>query len=368
MVGHQVRLLRTVACPAHGSTSLPVHVYEQGPDRAHYAFCPSALRLSKQLKASQRLIVVSILTILTMGKGWEHKIEETFHFDEDEYRREVANMRLDELQNREAVKLRQQIGAGVSLGAGIAATFLLGPAALLGVAYAGRRLDIASKKEAIVKAEIDRRNQEHYQPKKRDYFIPMGAGMVGAGLGGFLDGVTSQVASTVACHALAQHGSQAVATALAHPTMLVEGAVQGMGLQVHEMHQLLTGAVSQVSPFSTATGVYLAPGGSVASLPWLVGAQAGIPLSKGVESQVVSQVCSFATMRFKDVKTGLETQPVTCDEPGPGCKRMRDRTNALVCEHCQKDLQRTVRPFYRMYSAPFRTCTQANYYGRLLPM
>jgi len=303
-----------------------------------------------------------------MGKGWEHKVEETFHFDEDEYRREIANMRLDELQNREAVKLRQQIGAGVSLGAGIAATFLLGPAALLGVAYAGRRLDIASKKEAIVKAEIDRRNQEHYQPKKRDYFIPMGAGMVGAGLGGFLDGVTSQVASTVACHALAQHGSQAVATALAHPTMLVEGAVQGMGLQVHEMHQLLTGAVSQVSPFSTATGVYLAPGGSVASLPWLVGAQAGIPLSKGVESQVVSQVCSFATMRFKDVKTGLETQPVTCDEPGPGCKRMRDRTNALVCEHCQKDLQRTVRPFYRMYSAPFRTCTQANYYGRLLPM
>jgi hypothetical protein len=155
---------------------------------------------------------------------------DTFSFEESEYASKISKYSLTELKKQEVIKHRQHVSASASIGGGIGvAPFTMG-LTLIGSAYGGRRLYIASKKLEMIRAELEKREVELYKPTKRDFFIPLGVSMATLGLGAGVDSLASHATSTVAAHVAAQHGTQAVHDAVQPAPSLPTSSVPTPGV------------------------------------------------------------------------------------------------------------------------------------------
>ncbi|ETS81732.1 hypothetical protein PFICI_06734 [Pestalotiopsis fici W106-1] len=113
-------------------------------------------------------------------------VEDFFTFDEHEYARRISDLQAypnERLIKQEVVKLRQKFASSWSIGAGIGASPVTFGGSLAVSIVALRRRHVASKKNALIIAELAKRGIEPQKLQKRDFMIPMVAGIVGMGVG-----------------------------------------------------------------------------------------------------------------------------------------------------------------------------------------
>lgn len=167
---------------------------------------------------------------------WNSK--EPFYFDDDQYRVRAKNMSPDALWMRECLKYRTKVssGCGVAFSSLMAVPTLGG--SVLGLWASGRTLDIARRKEDIIKKEVDRRNLPHYEKKKRDTFIPLSVSLTVISTVGVLTFIDVTGTSTLIANAVSSHGL-AAATAAAHqPSQFLIGIGHGITFQADQFFQI----------------------------------------------------------------------------------------------------------------------------------
>lgn len=110
-------------------------------------------------------------------------LHDTFDFSAPAYALKTAARTTPQLQTEEIRKLRQHFGASCSIGAGLGHSIHSAGLSLGASAFALRRLIVARQKLAIIRAELTRRGVPLHDPTKRDVGIPVGAALVGMGVG-----------------------------------------------------------------------------------------------------------------------------------------------------------------------------------------
>lgn len=110
-------------------------------------------------------------------------LHDTFDFDEPAYIAKTAARPTHVLQEEEIKKLRQHFAASCSIGAGVGHSLHSAGISLGVSAFGLRRLVVARRKLAIIRAELTRRGVPLHDPTKRDAAIPVAAALAGMGLG-----------------------------------------------------------------------------------------------------------------------------------------------------------------------------------------
>ena len=169
--------------------------------------------------------------------------------DEASYKAKVKEMTIEDLRYRECKRHRQINSGSWSVGLGLGGAIPTLGVSLLGSAYGGRRMYLASKKFDIVAAEIDVRHEAHYQTRKRDWMIPVAFGAATLGIGLGVEAIASDFA-TQAVSGAADHGLTAFKDVVHDPSSAMAGV--GHGLETAG-HHLVEAAHSVTEGFTQAT-------------------------------------------------------------------------------------------------------------------
>ncbi|KAL1651880.1 hypothetical protein SLS58_000003 [Diplodia intermedia] len=110
-------------------------------------------------------------------------LHDTFDFDEAAYTTKTRARPTSVLREEEIKKLRQHFAASCSIGAGVGHSLHSAGISLGVSAFGLRRLVVARRKLAIIRAELGARGVAPHVPTKRDVAIPVGAALAGMGLG-----------------------------------------------------------------------------------------------------------------------------------------------------------------------------------------
>lgn len=177
-------------------------------------------------------------------------VADFFSFDEDEYKQRISSYTTERLVEQEVVKLRIQCKGSWSVGGGISAAMFTFGASLAGSAYGGRRLYVANKKHHLIQDELTRRNVDLHEEQKRDFLIPLTAGLIGCGVTVGMEEVFMGATNVVADGLCAPKGSSAVQQVIDQPVDALRGALAGAAEQVDEMGHAINNIGMGVIPGS----------------------------------------------------------------------------------------------------------------------
>jgi len=163
--------------------------------------------------------------------------KEAVWFNDAAYARRMRRMSPDELYLRSSRKHRTKVSSGTGVG-----YYSLLTMPTLGVAapalwYNGRTLDIARRKERIIKKELAARCLPPYENTLRDTLVPLGISLAVIATIGVVDLVVLPGMSSLAADEAANHLITAVATSTDHSTELA-GLVKYM-----EVGQAMEGSI-----------------------------------------------------------------------------------------------------------------------------
>lgn len=234
-------------------------------------------------------------------------LHDTFDFDEPAYIAKTAARTTPQLQEEEIKKLRQHFAASCSIGAGVGHSIHSAGISLGVSAFGLRRLVVARRKLAIIRAELTARGVKLHDPTKRDVAIPVGAALAGMGLGaeiGHLVGGLMPTPGLPPGTHLDQAGN--VVGDLAGAS---EGFVHGLADQSHAVghavHEQVAGALAGHVGAEAAAGAANAAGDGHA-----VGYVAGILAAKKTEefiAEVVGEaVFAYAMEKLLDPEIKVE--------------------------------------------------------------
>ncbi|KAB2570434.1 hypothetical protein DBV05_g10899 [Lasiodiplodia theobromae] len=234
-------------------------------------------------------------------------LHDTFDFDEPAYIAKTAARTTPQLQEEEIKKLRQHFAASCSIGAGVGHSIHSAGISLGVSAFGLRRLVVARRKLAIIRAELTARGVKLHDPTKRDVAIPVGAALAGMGLGaeiGHLVGGLMPTPGLPPGTHLDQAGN--VVGDLAGAS---EGFVHGLADQSHAVghavHEQVAGALAGHVGAEAAAGAAGAAGDGHA-----VGYVAGILAAKKTEefiAEVVGEaVFAYAMEKLLDPEIKVE--------------------------------------------------------------
>ena len=274
---------------------------------------------------------------------------DTFGFDEAAYAKQITNEKdypTYALKQNEIVKHRQHVSAGASTGAGIGLIPFTMGLSLLGSAYGARRLYIANKKLELIQAELTRREVALHTPTKRDFFIPFGVSMATLGLGAGADAVAAHATSQLATHAIADHGSRAVADVLQSPASVCHGVADGVSLQLHEIGQVFAGGLDHAMATTNLASSYIVAGAPYVLPGELVGMAAGMSAASVAETKFAKWASGRLALRVVDGCLPKRSQAFAYGQPPQNCKRIL-YSNNIICEHCRGPIDREIESFYR---------------------
>ena len=276
-------------------------------------------------------------------------LNDTFGFDEAAYARQISNEEkypTYSLKENEIVKHRQHVSAGASTGVGIGLIPFTMGLSLLGSAYGARRLYIANKKLELIQAELTRREVALHNPTKRDFFIPFGVSMATLGLGAGADVVAAHATSQIATHAIADHGSRAVADVLQSPASMCHGVADGVSLQLHEVGQVFAGGLDHAIAVTNLASSYIVAGAPYVLPGELVGMAAGMSAASVAETKFAKWASGKIALRVVDGCLPKRSQAFAYGQPPQNCQR-RLYSNNIICEHCMDPIDRETETFYR---------------------
>jgi hypothetical protein len=265
---------------------------------------------------------------------------DTFEFDEAKYAAKIQDWDIAHLQNQEINKNRQTLSASAGIGGGIGLAPFTGGVSLFGSVYAGRRLSVADQKLKLIQAELNKRGIELHEVTGKDVIVGVAPTICTLGLGVGADALATHATSTVAAHAVAQHGSTAVHEAIQSPGVFMKGLEQGIGLHGHEAGQLLAlhGGLQHASAIANFDSSYLVAGAPYVDPAQMAGVAAGMGIAQGIETTAVKKITDFASrkvaVRLVDVASNKSSQPITFARPGDSCRRVECPPQTLFCDHC----------------------------------
>ena len=226
-----------------------------------------------------------------MGKS----LEQFFHLDEDEYRREISSYDEATLTALHQVTQQKLAGASASGGASIASTFFIGPIALVGTAISGRRVNVNARRLDIIKERLEAEGWAGYDMRKRDYFKPVvitsAIALVAPGadavVGHFACHATMHAATNIhaATSSAAHHGATAAGQIAHHPEIFVKAMEHGALGQVGELTHHAVGHAVNAAPLNTTLAAHNASA---------LGYTAGESAAKSIEVKLVKEGTSKA--------------------------------------------------------------------------
>lgn len=274
-------------------------------------------------------------------------LDDTFEFDETAYARKIQQWDLDHLRKQEIVKNRQKISSGASITTGLGfATFTMG-LSLVGSAYGGRRHYVAQKKLELIQAELKKRGIQKHELTGKDLLIGVLPSVITMGLGVGVDALATHATSTVAAHAVADHGSRAVQDAVQNPGTFMAGVEQGITLQAHEAGQLLHGGLQHASTVANIDSSYVVAGAPYVDPAQVVGLAAGISITKVFEAIIAEFAAGKIAVRLVNVATNKTSQAITFGQPKDSCRRIRSPPKTIACEHCFEVIDCNTTRYYR---------------------
>ncbi|KAK5118544.1 hypothetical protein LTR85_008009 [Meristemomyces frigidus] len=227
---------------------------------------------------------------------------ETFHFDEIAYRAQVKTMTIEELHHRECVKFRQRGSAFWSIGAGMVFAVPTCGLSLFGVAYAARRADIAHQKLHISKEEIDARQEDHYEIRRRDVIIPLAVVLATVGIGCGLEALAMDATSAVASAAVADHGLQAAKDMVHDPSGFIGGVEHSAVLQMHEMSHVASGGIHQAAATASQDSTVIMMNAGAETASQAAGQAFGATLALSAEKNAAEAVINIIPVNPKTAK------------------------------------------------------------------
>lgn len=163
---------------------------------------------------------------------WNSK--EPVWFDDQVYRERAKKMSPDALWLRESSKYRAKVSSGCGVGFSSLLVIPTLGTATLGLWASGRTLDLARRKEKVIKDEVTARNLPHYERKKRDTLIPLGISIAVITTIGILDIVCLTGTSTAVLAGVSSHGSATASLLAQHPGQFFTGMWHGIELQAQQ--------------------------------------------------------------------------------------------------------------------------------------
>ncbi|KAM0078885.1 hypothetical protein ACKRZS_008751 [Fusarium odoratissimum] len=152
-------------------------------------------------------------------------IGDFFDFNKAEYARRISFYDVNRLRKQEVVKIRQHTAAMCSITTGAAGALLSGGGTLLLSAYGARRLSVAHSKLELIQAELTKRGIALHELQKRDIFIPVGASIVGMGVGVGIDEAAAVATNTIPMEASLPPGSSLTDALIRKPNIEPVGNV-----------------------------------------------------------------------------------------------------------------------------------------------
>jgi hypothetical protein len=180
------------------------------------------------------------------------------------------------------------------MGTGIGLAVPTCGASLISTAYGYRRNSIATRKHAMVAAQLEtREGKDHCQERKRDWIIPTTVGVATLGLGFDLDQPALEATSTaVSSELIAGHGMAAAQSACANPTGFVHGVVDGVTTQTHQLSHVATEGLNQASMSAAQTSGIIMTECSQTPVAVVVGESMGAGLAQAAEKAATEAVVS----------------------------------------------------------------------------
>lgn len=263
-------------------------------------------------------------------------VADFFSFDEDEYKQRISSYTTERLVKQEVVKLRTQYMGSWSVGGGIGAAMFTFGASLAGSAYGGRRLYVANKKQHLIQDELTRRNVDLHEEQKRDFLIPLTAGLIGCGVTVGMEEVFMGATNVVADGLCAPKGSSAVQQVIDQPADALRGALAGAAEQVDEMGLAINNIGMGIIPGSDISSELLAANTTWIALPngaQAAGFHAGMLLAQGAESKVAVNVVSQSAWQVMEMfdSTRKAISALTC--------RRLLGASSLRCDECTEHIK-----------------------------
>lgn len=238
-------------------------------------------------------------------------LHDTFDFDLAAYRAKCAERPTAKLQEEEIRKLRQHFATSASITLGVA--HAVQTAGLtIGVSALGlRRYWVAKQKLAIIREELTARGVPLHDMTKRDAGIPLGASVVGIGLGagvGHLIGGVVDAPAGVPVPGSHHGGGAAMHLVHADPEAAAHGFAQGLADQANAVGQAAHGAVAGLGSGHLASTAAAASDGVLGGHD--VGYAAGLAAAKKMEEMLAEcvgeNVFAYAMEKLLDPEIRLE--------------------------------------------------------------
>lgn len=233
-------------------------------------------------------------------------LHDTFDFDEAAYRQKCAERPTAKLQEEEIKKLRQHFAASASMAIGLSHAVQTAGLALGASAWGLRRYYVAKEKLAIIREELTKRGVPLHDMEKRDAAIPLGASMVGLGLGAGIGHLVSGVIATPDVPVPGPNGGgSALHFIQSDPGAAAHGFAQGLTDQANAVGQAAHGAVLSHGAEQVITAASLEDANGHA-----VGYAAGIMAAKKMEeclAECVGEtVFAYAMEKLLDPEIKIE--------------------------------------------------------------
>ncbi|EXA46273.1 hypothetical protein FOVG_07001 [Fusarium oxysporum f. sp. pisi HDV247] len=262
-------------------------------------------------------------------------IGDFFDFNKAEYARRISFYDVNRLRKQEVVKIRQHTAAMCSITTGAAGALLSGGGTLLLSAYGARRLSVAHSKLELIQAELTKRGIALHEIQKRDILIPVGASIVGMGVGVGIDEAAAVATNTIPMEASLPPGSSLTDALSTNASGVISGVAHGVTEQTHEMGQAILNIDNGIpAAQDLARETIWAP---AASTQDAIGFHAGMVIMQAVEkgfASLTSNLLATWTMEaltgdvsktkppvFRDTRTTRKTGPATSKTHMSECRR-----------------------------------------------
>ncbi|KAL5622496.1 hypothetical protein FOBRF1_001746 [Fusarium oxysporum] len=245
-------------------------------------------------------------------------IGDFFDFNKAEYARRISFYDVNRLRKQEVVKIRQHTAAVCSITTGAAGALLSGGGTLLLSAYGARRLSVAHSKLELIQAELTKRGIALHEIQKRDILIPVGASIVGMGVGVGIDEAAAVATNTIPMEASVPPGSSLTDALSTNASGVISGVAHGVTEQTHEMGQAILNIDNGIpAAQDLARETIWAP---AASTQDAIGFHAGMVIMQAVEKGFASLTSNLLATWTMEALTGdvSKTKPPLLPHHFPG--------------------------------------------------
>lgn len=240
-------------------------------------------------------------------------IGDFFDFDKVEYAHRISLYDVDRLRKQEVVKTRQHTAAICSITTGAVGALPSCGGTLLLSSYGARRLAVAYRKLALIQAELTKRGIDLHEVRKRDVLIPLGASIVGMGVGFGIDEVAAVATNAIPMEAGLPPGSSITHALSTNASDTISGAAQGVTEQTREIGQAILNIDNGIpAAQDLARDTIWAP---AASTQGAIGFHAGMVTMQATEKGLASLASNMLATQTMEAMTGdvSKTKPRLLD-------------------------------------------------------